>query len=46
MPTPEKKENGELKPQPGQSIFRLPRLRRTHNFSVLASSSISGRYTR
>src|SRR5215470_16074576 len=33
-------------PHPEQTNFRLPRLRRTHNFSVLADSLISWRYTR
>src|SRR6516162_11928564 len=35
-----------FRPHPEQTNFRLPRFLRTHNFSVLADSFISCRYTR
>src|SRR6516164_9863448 len=35
-----------FRPHPEQTNFRLPRFLRTHNFSVLADSLISCRYTR
>src|SRR6516165_4016346 len=35
-----------FRPQPEHTSLRFPRFRRTHNFSVLASSLISWRYTR
>src|SRR6516165_9099954 len=35
-----------FRPQPEHTSLRFPRFRRTHSFSVLASSLISWRYTR